>query len=248
MLNIKKLSQYIQLDEFFYQKNEVINPHSSLWGEFNLSLNGILKYQIEQQSYLSPPQYGLWIPPQTAHTSIAIDCKTTRYVCIRLHPELSPLLGTHINNLHIRPFLRALIIELLLQKNENRQQHLLTVLLDELNHAPRYEHYLPSSHHPILAPILAKLSDAHLFHYSLQHILQESTLSERHLLRLSQQELQLSLSEWRNRAKIMYAINQLHQGNSVKSIALDLGYQHPSSFTDFFKRYTGLTPVQFLHA
>ncbi len=46
----------------------------------------------------------------------------------------------------------------------------------------------------------------------------------------------------------MYAINQLHQGNSVKSIALDLGYQHPSSFTDFFKRYTGLTPVQFLHA
>lgn len=250
MHKLKNLAQYMQFDEFFYQKNDVISAHSSLWGEFNLSLNGILEYDIEQQRYLSPPHYGIWIPPHTAHTSIAIDHKTTRYVCIRIHPKLAHVLGEQIQSLNVSPFLRALILEILKQRKKPayllHHENLLAVLLDQLTTAPRYEHYLPSSHHHLLAPILAKLSNADFFGCSLQQILQESPLSERHLLRLSQQELQLSLSEWRNRAKMIYAINQLHQGSSIKSIALDLGYQHPSSFTEFFKRYTGHTPAQFL--
>ena len=69
-------------------------------------------------------------------------------------------------------------------------------------------------------------------------------MSERHLLRLSQQELQLSLSEWRNRAKILYAIAQIRQGMTVKKLAYELGYQHSSSFIEFFKRYTEQTPAQ----
>lgn len=263
MDDLKLLNKYIQLDEFFYQKDDVVSAHSSLWGEFNLSLNGILEYDIEQQRYLSPPHYGVWIPPQTAHASLAIDNQTTRYVCIRLHPQLAQHFDQHVQSLQVSPFLRALILELLAHSHKIRecqqvpekiqqylqhQQHLLAVLLDQLISAPRYEHYLPSSHHPLLAPILAKLSDSNLFHCSLQQILQDCPLSERHLLRLCQQELQLSLSQWRDRAKMIYAINQLHQGSPIKRIALDLGYQHPSSFTEFFKRYTGHSPAQFLQA
>lgn len=54
-------------------------------------------------------------------------------------------------------------------------------------------------------------------------------------MRLSQQELQLSLSEWRNRAKIVYAIHQIRQGMPIKRLAYDLGYQHSSSFIEFLK-------------
>ncbi|TPU23018.1 helix-turn-helix domain-containing protein, partial [Acinetobacter baumannii] len=78
--------------------------------------------------------------------------------------------------------------------------------------------------------ILEKLSDPLLFNLSLQQLLQNFSVSDRHLLRLSQQELQLSLSEWRNRAKIVYAIHQIRQGTSIKRLAYDLGYQHSSSF------------------
>ena len=249
-MQYENLRECIQLDEFFYQKDEIVNAHSSLWGEFNLSLNGILEYEIEQQRYLSPPHYGLWIPPQTAHTSIALDHHTTHYICIRIHPQFTTLFSDQTQTLSVHPFLRAVILELIEQQKHHahpqHQTHLLSVLLDQLTTAPRYEHYLPSTHHHLLAPILTQLSNPDFFHCSLQQILQHSHLSERHLLRLSQQELQLSLSEWRNRAKMIYAMNQLHQGHSVKRIALNLGYQHPSSFTEFFKRYTGHTPAQFL--
>lgn len=242
------IEQYIEVDDFFYQKDEIVAPHSSLWGDFNFSLNGILEYEIEQQIYLSPPNYGLWLPPQTAHTSIALDEQITHYVCIRIHPSLCRDFASCSKTLSIRPFLRHLVHEILEQKQKGSAttdyRHLLQVLVDQLKAAPAYEHYLPQSNHVSLKPLLQQLSNPKLFHKSLQQLLSTASMSERHLLRLSQQELQLSLSEWRNRAKILYAITQIRQGKTVKKLAYELGYQHSSSFIEFFKRYTEQTPAQ----
>ena len=242
------IEQYIEVDDFFYQKDEVVAPHSSLWGDFNFSLNGILEYEIEQQIYLSPPNYGLWLPPKTAHTSIALDEQITHYVCIRIHPSLCGDFVSCTKTLSIRPFLRHLVHEILEQKQKGSAttdyRHLLQVLVDQLKAAPAYEHYLPQSNHISLKPLLQQLSNPALFHQSLQQLLNNASMSERHLLRLSQQELQLSLSEWRNRAKILYAITQIRQGKTVKKLAYELGYQHSSSFIEFFKRYTEQTPAQ----
>lgn len=45
----------IEVHEFLYQKDDVVSPHSSLWGDFNFSLNGTLEFDIEGKYYLSPP-------------------------------------------------------------------------------------------------------------------------------------------------------------------------------------------------
>lgn len=245
---LKHIEKYIEVNDFFYQKHEIVAPHSSLWGDFNFSLNGILEYEIEGKRYLSPPNYGLWLPPKTAHASIALDEQITHYVCIRVHPYLCEHFSACTKTLSIRPFLRHLVHEILGQKQQDittpHYQHLLQVLFDQLKTAPAYEHYLPQTNHVLLQPLLQQLASPELFHKSLQQLLRDSSISERHLLRLSQQELQLSLSEWRNRAKILYAITQIRQGKTVKKLAYELGYQHSSSFIEFFKRYTEQTPAQ----
>jgi AraC-like DNA-binding protein len=117
-------------------------------------------------------------------------------------------------------------------------------LVDQIQNSPCYEHYLPQTNHPILKPILEQLSDTQQFNRGLQEILDSFQITERHALRLSQDSLKLSLSEWRNRAKIIHAISLIQQGFSVKKISLELGYQHTSSFIEFFKRYTQQTPAQ----
>ncbi|MGM7310695.1 AraC family transcriptional regulator [Acinetobacter baumannii] len=241
------LLESIEVHEFLYEKEDIVRPHASLWGDFNFSLNGILEIQVEEQIYLSPPSYGLWIPPQTVHQSTHIDHEI-HYICIRLHPRLCSILGDICRCFSIQPFFRTLVLQILEQQKQTETpeylEHLLQVLFDQLQQAPAYSHYLPQTRHPVLLPILEKLSDSLLFNLSLQQLLQNFSVSDRHLLRLSQQELQLSLSEWRNRAKIVYAIHQIRQGTSIKRLAYDLGYQHSSSFIEFFKRYTGQTPVQ----
>lgn len=241
----------IEVHEFLYQKDDIVTPHSSLWGDFNFSLNGTLEFDIEGQYYLSPPSYGLWLPPRTEHQSLPVEHEI-HYICIRLHPKFGDFLGGSCRCFSIEPFFRALVLQILEQQKQvtapEYLEHLLQVLFDQLKQAPAYSHYLPQSSHPILAPILEKLSDPDLFNSSLQQVLQNFTVSERHVLRLSQQELQLSLSEWRNRAKIIFAINQIRQGMTIKQLAFALGYHHSSSFIEFFKRYTGQTPIQLKNA
>ena len=251
MDNVSQLSQWIEIEEFHYKKDDVVTPHSCLWGDFNFSLNGLLEFSIDQQCYLSPPSYGIWIPPQTEHCSIALDLHNTHFICIRIHPQLCQQFSSRCQTLTVQPFLRQTVHEILVQqKSQNSsqqyQQHLLQILLDQLTFAPCYDQYLPQSHHPVLAPILQQLADSTRFSETLQQILAAFELSERHILRLSQRELSMSISEWRNRSKIIYAITQLHRGHSIKKISLALGYKQSSSFIEFFKRYTGQTPTQLL--
>ena len=242
-------STLISIDEFFYQKHDVVTPHCNLWGDFNLSLNGTLELNVADQIYLSPPNYGLWIPPQTEHCCTAVNEHLTHYICIRIHPKLCQSFAQLTQTLNVRPFLRQTITEILEQQKQRCSdpeyyEQLLQLLFRQIQKSTHYQHYLPQSNHPILKPILDRLSETQHFHLSLQEILDQVQISERHALRLSQQQLQMSLSEWRNRSKIIYAISQIQQGVSIKKIGLELGYQHSSSFIEFFKRYTGKTPTQ----
>lgn len=241
------LEQRIEITELFYEKDDVIYPHSGLWGDFNFCLNGILEYEAAGQIHWSPPSYGLWLPPHTAHHSVALDEHTTHYVAVRLDPALCRGFSAQVEVLSIAPFFRQLIQETLRLRQQGRlthYRHALQMVLDQLQAAPKHDHYLPQSRHAVLQPILADLAAPALFTKSLQQILARYALSERQLLRLSQAELQLSLSEWRSRAKILHAAAQLRQGISIKALAAELGYQHSSNFIEFFKRYTGQTPAQ----
>lgn len=242
------IEQQIEIFSEHYAASEVVYPHSCLWGDFNFCLNGVFEYDIEGQRHLSPPSYGLWIPPHTVHCSTAVDDQPIHYVAIRIAPEACMAFPPSTEVLSVRPFFRILVEEILEAKRQQislqHYRHLLQVLYDQLLTAPKHQHYLPQSHHNQLQPILKKLSNPADFHLSLQQCLETAELSERQLLRLSQSELHMSLSEWRNRAKIMYALQQLKAGTSIKALSYVLGYQHSSSFIEFFKRYTGKSPTQ----
>lgn len=244
---IEPIEQRIEICQLFYKKDEEAYPHSCIWGDFNICLDGILEYQVSGRTLWSPPSYGLWIPPRIAHHSIAVDHQTTHYAAIRLAPELCVEFSAQPEMLSVSTFFRQLILEALqAQSNDslNHYRHLLQVILDQLQAAPKHHHYLPQTHHPLLKPILTDLASPRFFPQSLQQILRPYAISERQLLRISQAELQISLSEWRSRAKIIYAITQLRQGKSIKALSIELGYQHSSNFIEFFKRYTGQTPAQ----
>ena len=245
---IEQIEQRIEISQSFYEKDEEVHPHSCIWGDFNMSLDGILEYEVNGRKLWSPPSYGIWIPPRVAHHSIAVDQHTTHYAVIRLDPELCENFSVKPEMLSVSVFFRQLILEafhIQQQGHLHYFRHLLQVILDQLSSAPKHHHYLPQTHHPALKPVLEDLAAPALFQKSLRQVLEPFAISERQLHRISQAELQLSLSEWRSRAKLLYAIMQLRQGKSIKALSFELGYQHSSNFIEFFKRYTGQTPAQF---
>lgn len=200
-----------------YAQDAVIEMHCVPWGELNFALHGVINLHAENTDYISPPQYAIWLPPS-----------------IKLI-EISPILLSIVHDFIRRGIRRPETLT---------DQRLAQVLIDQIQHAACYDHYLPWSYHAKLEPVLRQIQQHPASLVTLQQCAELAGLSERHLLRLSQQELNMSLNQWRSRAKLLVAIDLLEKQHSIKSIAHYLGYQSSSAFIGMFQRMTGKSPSQ----
>ncbi|TKR55717.1 AraC family transcriptional regulator [Allopusillimonas ginsengisoli] len=58
-------------------------------------------------------------------------------------------------------------------------------------------------------------------------------------------ETGFSFTEWRQRVRLLKALERLVAGRSVTAVALDLGYDNVSTFIALFKRIFGVTPGRY---
>ena len=66
--------------------------------------------------------------------------------------------------------------------------------------------------------------------------------SVRTLARLFRKEFGVTFILWRQQVRMMAALPRLASGESVTSIATDLGYESPGAFTQVFRRLMGAVP------
>ncbi|SPL71644.1 AraC family transcriptional regulator [Acinetobacter stercoris] len=226
---------------------ESIYPqHAHAWGEFIYSFNGVLEVNIDQINYLTPPPYGLWLPPNLKHSGL--NRTQVTHCTLYVHENLCQDLPQHAGILMTNAFVPAILEHLrcsTLPDHEPEHLRILQVLLDQLKYAQILGSYLPSSKHPALIEILDFFHQHPDDSTSLKDLARQLNMTERTLARYSQKELGMSLNEWRQRLKVMNAMSMLNTNKTVESIALDLGYANSSAFISMFKRWMNLTPDQF---
>ncbi|NAR19566.1 AraC family transcriptional regulator [Acinetobacter haemolyticus] len=226
---------------------ETIYPeHAHAWGEFIYAFDGVLEVSIEQIHYLTPPPYGIWLPPHMQHSGINRNDVT--YSSLYVHESLCQQMPQQAGILLTAPLVPALLEHI--RKHPFSEQdpeylRLLQVLLDALTHAELVGSYLPTTQHPALSKILSHLHAYPADNSTLQQLAEMINMTERTLARYSQKELGMSLHEWRQRLKVMKAMSMLNQGKTIENIALDLGYASSSDFIYMFKRWMHFTPDQF---
>lgn len=229
-----------------YAQDAVIEMHCVPWGELNFALHGVINLHAENTDYISPPQYAIWLPPNTAHS--AHSQANTLYITLVIAQAYCSVLPPSIKLIEISPILLSIVHDFIrrgIRRPETlTDQRLAQVIIDQIQYAACYDHYLPWSYHAKLEPVLRQIQQHPASLVTLQQCAELAGLSERHLLRLSQQELNMSLNEWRSRAKLLVAIDLLEKQHSIKSIAHYLGYQSSSAFIGMFQRMTGKSPSQ----
>ena len=72
------------------------------------------------------------------------------------------------------------------------------------------------------------------------------SISRRSFTRMFRQETGLSFVAWRQQACLLAALTRLAEGESVTTVALNLGYNNPAAFTTMFKRILGVPPRNYL--
>lgn len=82
---------------------------------------------------------------------------------------------------------------------------------------------------------------------SFDQLCDDANASRRTITRLFTNETKLNFREWRQRARIMNAIELLGaQSRSIKQIAVRLGFSSTAAFAHAFKEVMGITPSEFL--
>lgn len=218
--------------------------HLHEWGEFVYSFSGVMEIELAQQQYLAPPQYGLWLAPQTAH--IAFNRHAASHCSLYVDKSLCAQLPQTTCALTVGPFMRALLEELRRAPpaipGSPREQRLLRVLVDLLEQADCAGTYLPTSNDPLLKPVLLALQANPGDSRTIAQFAALNHTTERTLMRRCQRDLGMSFVEWRQRLKVLASLARLDQDETVEAIGLDLGYSSASAFISMFRRLMGTTP------
>ncbi|AYA39779.1 helix-turn-helix transcriptional regulator [Xenorhabdus nematophila] len=233
-------------DETLNAKTEC-RLHTHSFGQLIYVLCGVMETQVGKQRFLAPPEFCIWIPQNTAHSSY--NKKALRFWIIDISPQWSKSLPQQPCLIRLSRIFNTIMTDFfereIRQPEAEQDQRLARVLIDQLEISPRQCTYLPSSKDKLLAPILQELERNPADNTSLLEWAKKRYTSERTLSRRCQQELGMSFGEWRQRLRFLHAISLLEQGKNVYEIAFDVGYSSSSAFITMFQQLAGTTPERF---
>ncbi|CAH0536052.1 AraC family transcriptional regulator [Vibrio marisflavi] len=221
--------------------------HSHKWGQFSYAVSGVLNVSTEQASYVSPPQYGIWIPENTTHkveSNVAAEMRS-------LYINMDALAGDQWK----RPFTcevsvlcRELIVRFCqspaLYDVGSREERLAQVMIDELGLQPEVATDLPMPTDHRLILISEFLIEEPSCALDINQLGSKVGLSGRSVSRLFKQETGLTFQQWRQRVRLSTALTWLESGVSVTEVAVSCGYDSLSAFVVAFKSQFGQTPGQ----
>ncbi len=230
-----------------FLSNTETRRHSHVWGQVQLISGGMLEMEADNTRFLTPPHLGIWVPANTMHRSY--NRRPLDYCSINIAPALTPHFPKTTSLLQMTPIVSAIIDDFRKRvvnvAQSQADKRLVQVLLDQFAAGQVKTHFLPTSQHKYLAPILAAVEEQPADNTSLAQWAQQVHTTERTLARYCQSELGMSFTEWRLRMRYLYSMDLLQKGQTVKEVALTLGYHQASPFIAMFKKYSGQTPEQY---
>lgn len=222
-------------------------PHAHAWGQLILVKSHVLEMQVEGERLLTPADIPVWIPPGQLHSSY--NHRQAQFRTFNLAAPLCADLPRRACLLLVDPIAHAILDEFAEQQIEqpetDAQWRLCEVLRDRLQLAQVQESYLPTSDDKFLAPVLHALEAHPGDNTTLAGWAARVFTTERTLARRCQQQLHMTFGEWRQRLRFLRAIVLLEQGESVQSIAHELGYSSASALIVMFQQQAGTTPERY---
>ncbi|HIC2068371.1 TPA: AraC family transcriptional regulator [Raoultella ornithinolytica] len=212
------------------------------------TMRGILNCEIEDGVWIVPPQCAVWIPGDLPH-SVRGSGETECY-CLFVEPDATPNLPKGCCTISVSPLLRELLLKAAgfpeLYVSDGQEGRLIATLLDELSASPVEDLHFPMPRDPRLRwlaeMLLADPTDKTLMSQWATRI----GMSKRSLSRLLLQEIGMSFGRWRRQLHVILSLQRLTKGESVQTVALELGYENASGFVTMFRKAVGKPPARYI--
>lgn len=212
------------------------------------SVRGILNCEIEDGVWIVPPQCAVWIPGDLPHS--ARGSGETECYCLFVEPDAAPDLPKTCCTISVSPLLRELLLKVAsfpaLYALGGREERLIAALLDELAEAQVEDLHLPMPRDPRLRRLAQMMIADPTDKTSKADWAPRIGMSERSMSRMLLREIGMSFGRWRRQLHVILALQRLTKGESVQTVALELGYENASGFVTMFRKAVGKPPARYL--
>jgi len=205
--------------------------------------HGLLSVDAGDSRWVVPPGHAAWVPPQRLREVR----RHGAFVgwCVRVAESACPDLPGAACTLRSSGLLHEAVLRACSWGDaplDASRWRVAGVVLDEIRTLPPAEFGLPMPIDPRLLGVARGLLGDLAGARSLDDWAAEAAMPARTFTRNFALETGSSLADWRQRARLMRALEWLAEGRPVADLALDLGYDNVSAFIAMFRRATGVTP------
>lgn len=225
----------------------VIHAHHHPRGQLLYAVSGTMRVHVGTTTWVVTPRTGVWVPCGALHQVTA--SAGVSYRSVFASPAATQAIPAHGAPLTIDTLTREIILEAATFGETYRPTSAESRLLDVLHDRLRS---VPTDPLPISLPsdirarrICEALLEDPADNRSLESWGNQVGASSRTLARLFLRDTGITFSDWVRRMRLSLALDRLVRGQSVTSIAFDLGYASPSAFCTMFRRTLGTSPGRY---
>lgn len=223
--------------------------HSHPRAQLIYATSGVMNVVVNNQIWVVNPLQGLWIPGHTEH-QVTFQ-KDVNLYSVYVDPSFMDGLPKVSFSFDISVFLKQLVFKIISFGTDGNitspKRRIIDVFLDELALIEPSATFLPTTNHERLQKVVQLLLNDVASKNTIEYYADISFMSSKTLSRLFIKELGMNFSDWRTRLKLLEAIKRLGEKQSIKEIALDLGYETASAFILMFKKHLGTTPANYIY-
>lgn len=232
------------------QRGMGIPIHSHQEAQLTFAASGMIQVHTDAGRWLVPPKLAVWIPAGVLHRvevlsdaelwmvdwqpsvakAWAPPTRLDRPFALRVTPLMSALLHAAFSG-PIEPDKADLVARLMLHE------------LTETAHAPTY---LPLPTSPVARRVADLAFEDRKNRLTAEDLASRAATSVRTVSRLFPLETGLTLKSWRQRARIVQAMDWLARGQAIARVSVEFGFASTASFSCAFRQVTAMTPTVFL--
>jgi AraC-like DNA-binding protein len=227
-----------------------IRRHSHPEDQLLFAAEGVMTVETHQGVWVVPPLRAVWIPAETVHSvkmSGRVSMRTLYFL-----PKLCKSLPRRCLVINISSLLKELILHACtfskLRKIIPAERHVIDLIMDQLKVIEAVPVQLPHPTDLRARKLVELLSADPSDQRALDELCTACGASKRTMQRLFAEETGMSFSTWRQRLRLIGALQQLAAGEPVTTVALEAGYNTTSAFIAMFRKQLGTTPTRYLSA
>jgi len=234
-----------------YPRGTRLELHAHREAQLVFAAEGLMQVETPKGRWLVPPDRAVWVPARLGHAIDVLADIEMRSIYFQPRWLAACGAGGELKSefvVRVHPLPRELVLALFDDQSDSERAMLLAeVIVGELARAGDASTFMPMPADPKARRIAELLLQHPADDRDLDALARAVGVSGRTVSRLFPLETRLTFKVWRQRARIIGAIEMLGRpGQSIKRVATRLGFSSTAAFSFAFRQVTGQTPTEFL--